>query len=216
MNRLWHVIKSSIGKKELMAVTGFCLILFLAVHLFGNLNIFRGTEAFNWYAHKLHSLPLFVTLFELGLLTIGAIHVFFATVLVVQNLMARPHRYSWKKWEGGRSLGSWSMLFTGPYILLFVIFHLLHFTLMDKGGRNISTIVAERFEQPVWVAFYAISMVFVGLHVSHGFWSGFQTLGVENERRGELRSLGLLVSLVFGVTFGAIPIVVYGINNLLQ
>ena len=65
-----------------------------------------------------------------------------------------------------------------------------------------------------WVAFALL--VFVGLHISHGFWSGFQTLGVENERRGELRSLGLVVSLVFGVTFGAIPIVVYGINNLLQ
>ncbi|MBN2359165.1 MAG: succinate dehydrogenase cytochrome b subunit [Deltaproteobacteria bacterium] len=216
MNRLWLVVKSSIGKKELMALTGFCLILFLAVHLFGNLNIFRGTAAFNWYAETLHSLPAFVKIFEIGLLTIGAIHVFFATILVVQNLWARPHRYSWKRWEGGRSWGSWSMLVTGPYILLFVIFHLLQFTLIDKAGRPISTIVAERFQQPAWVAFYAISMVFVGLHISHGFWSGFQTLGVQNERRGELRSLGLLVSLLFGVTFGAIPIAVYGFKNLLQ
>jgi len=177
MERLRDLIASSIGKKELMALTGLAFIGFLVIHLAGNLTIFAGSGTFNSYAEKLHSLGVLIELAELGLLAIGLVHIVFATIILLQNMAARPQGYAVKAGEGGRSLASRSMIFTGPYILLFVIFHLLHFTFIDKGGDTIAVIVAARFHDPVWVAFYSFSMLTVGLHISHGLWSGFQTIG---------------------------------------
>lgn len=209
MQRLRFILTSSIGKKELMALTGLAFIAFLVIHLVGNLTIYAGSDTFNAYAATLHSLGPLVEAFEIGLLTIGSIHIVFAMILIFQNQAARPVDYAGKRSEGGRSLGSRTMIFSGPYILLFVVFHLIHFTLIDKTGTTIAAIVGERFHDPLWVAFYSFSMLVVGTHVSHGFWSGFQSIGLDTLRTGALRRFSTVLSVIFALGFGLIPVVVY-------
>ncbi len=209
MDRLRFILGSSIGKKELMALTGLSFIGFLVVHLLGNMSIYAGAESFQSYADKLHSLGPVILVFNTVLLGIGAIHMIFAFTLLLQNWAARPVNYDSKASEGGRTLGSRTMIYTGPLILLFVVFHLLQFTFVDKGDTGIAAIVKTRFMDPTWMGFYAVSMLFVGLHVGHGLWSSLQTLGLETFKRGALRSTSTLVSWIFGLGFGLLPIVVY-------
>ena len=213
MNRIKFILGSSIGKKELMALTGLAFIGFLVIHLVGNLTIYGGSSIFNAYAAKLHSLGPLVEAFEIGLLAVGTVHIVFAMTLIVQNQAARPIDYAGKINEGNRTLGSRSMAFTGPYILLFVVFHLIHFTLVDKTGTTIAAIVAERFHDPAWVGFYSASMVIVGMHVSHGLWSGLQTLGLPSLREGKLHMVSSILGWIFVLGFGLIPVVVYGASD---
>lgn len=215
MHKLKRFLASTIGKKELMALTGLAFIGFLLIHLAGNLSIYGGSGAFNTYAAKLHSLEPFLYGAELGLLAVGVVHILFATVLVLRKLKARPQGYAGKQVEGGRSWGSRTMIYSGPYILVFVVLHLLHFT-FEQSGQPIATLVAARFHDPIWVAFYAVSMTVVGLHISHGFWSGFQTLGLSVLRRGTARQLGVVLSWIFTLGFGLIPIIVYSMRDLLS
>lgn len=90
MNCYLFILGSSVGKKILMAVTGLCLIGFLAVHLLGNVMAFAGAEAFNGYAAKLHSLQPYLTVFNIGLATLGLVHIVVGIILFFENLKARP------------------------------------------------------------------------------------------------------------------------------
>ena len=127
MNWLVNTLKSSIGKKLMMAVTGLCFCSFLIVHLAGNLILYSGRDAFNSYAEKLHSLGSIITMAEFGLLFFAIIHILIGATLFYQNLRARPIRYSINKWAGGRSIGSVTMPYTGLLLLIFVVIHLLNF-----------------------------------------------------------------------------------------
>ncbi|MGB5986249.1 MAG: succinate dehydrogenase cytochrome b subunit [Desulfobacterales bacterium] len=207
MNWLTHTLGSSIGKKLLMAVTGFGFIGFLSGHLAGNLTIYGGKDAFNAYADHLHALGPLVTAAELGLLTFALIHVITGLLLFYQNLSARPQRYAVQKKHGGRTLASQLMPYTGLIILLFVIFHLLNFHFVDKTHTTIFEIVAQAFANPAYVFIYVAAMVVVALHVTHGFWSLFQTLGANHPKYMPfLMSAGLVVALIFGFGFGFLPI----------
>jgi succinate dehydrogenase / fumarate reductase cytochrome b subunit len=195
MNWYLFILGSSVGKKMLMAVTGLCLMGFLAVHLLGNVMAFGGAEAFNGYAAKLHSLQPYMTVFNIGLATLGLVHIVVSVILFFENLKARPTRYKVYKNPGGRTIGSNTMPYTGVLILIFVIFHLLKFTM------------AATFANPLWVVMYVVAMVIVAVHISHGFWSLFQTFGINNPRYMPLiMKLGLVVTLVFGIGFGILPI----------
>ena len=207
MNWYLFILGSSIGKKMLMAVTGLCLIGFLAVHLLGNFMAFAGAAAFNGYAAKLHSLQPYLSVFNLGLAILGLIHIVIGTVLFFENLKARPQGYEVYKNPGGRTIGSNTMPYTGALILIFVIFHLLKFTFVDKSTTPIYQQMAAAFANPVWVLIYVVAMVIVAAHVSHGFWSMFQTFGINHPRHMPLiMRLGLVVTLVFGIGFGIVPI----------
>ena len=190
-----------------MAVTGLGFIGFLTAHLAGNLSIYAGRDAFNNYALHLHSLGPLLTVFELGLLALAAVHVFTGLLLFYQNWQARPKRYQVYKSSGGRTIGSATMPYTGFLILLFVIFHLSNFSFVDKTTTTIFDIVAGSFQNPVYVAIYVAAMIVVALHVSHGFWSLFQTLGANHPKYMPIiTGAGLVVSIVFGVGFGFIPL----------
>lgn len=207
MNWYLFLLGSSVGKKILMAVTGLCLIAFLAVHLLGNVMAFAGAEAFNGYAAKLHSLQPYLSVFNLGLAMLGLVHVVIGTLLFFENLKARPTKYMVYKNPGGRTIGSNTMPYTGVLILIFVIFHLLKFTFVDKSITPIYQQMAAVFANPGWVFLYVVAMVIVAVHISHGFWSMFQTFGMNNPRYLPLiMKLGLLVTLVFGIGFGILPI----------
>ncbi|HSO19012.1 MAG TPA: succinate dehydrogenase, partial [Desulfosarcina sp.] len=126
MNWITGTLGSSIGKKLMMAVTGFSFCGFLVTHLAGNLTIYGGRDAFNSYAEHLHSLGPLVTAAELVLLTLFLVHVGTGVILFLQNLKARPVRYAVNKNAGGRTLGSATMPYTGVLILAFIVFHLLN------------------------------------------------------------------------------------------
>ena len=207
MNWYIFLLGSSVGKKILMAVTGLCMLGFLAVHLLGNTMAFAGAEAFNGYAAKLHSLQPYLTVFNLGLLAIGLVHIVFGVILFFENRKARPTKYKAFKNPGGRTIGSNTMFYTGILILIFVIFHLLKFTFVDKSVTPIYQQMAATFADPLWVFMYVVAMIIVAVHISHGFWSLFQTFGLNHPRYMPLiMKLGLVVTLVIGIGFGVLPI----------
>lgn len=203
-------LTSAIGKKVMMALTGLAFCGFLVVHLIGNLTLYGGKDLFNSYAQHLHSLGPLVTVFELGLLALALVHVLTGLTLFYENWRARPVRYCMKKTAGGRTIGSATMPYTGILLLAFVTFHLVNFHFVDKTDRTIFAIVAEAFAQPSYVVLYVLAMIVAAIHVSHGFWSAFQTVGASHPKYMPLvRSAGLLFSLMVGIGFGAIPIYVY-------
>jgi len=198
---------SSIGKKLLMAVTGLSFILFLAVHLAGNLTLYGGSGAFTAYAEKLHSLGVLVTVMEMGLLIMAIVHILTGGVLFYGNLTARGQRYAVNKRAGGRTLGSATMPYTGLFLLGFVIVHLMNFHFVDKTGTTLFAIVHSVFTHPGYALFYILAGAVAAVHVSHGLWSAFQTLGISHPKYTPLlKGLSLVFSLVVGIGFGFIPV----------
>jgi succinate dehydrogenase / fumarate reductase cytochrome b subunit len=207
MNWFTRTFSSSLGKKWMMAVTGLGFCLFLAGHLAGNLSIYGGRDAFNAYADHLHSLEPLVKVAEAGLLLFAAIHVLTGVVLFFQNLKARPESYAVKKSGGGRTIGSRTMPYTGILILAFVVFHLINFHFVDKSQTTIYDIVSAAFASPAYVILYVLAMIIAAVHVSHGFWSGFQTLGANHPKYMPfIRVVGIVFSLIVGLGFGLLPI----------
>jgi succinate dehydrogenase / fumarate reductase cytochrome b subunit len=205
---------TSIIKKTVMALTGVFLSLFIVVHVFGNSTILFGKDAFLSYAAKLHSLGVFISLFEVMLLSMFVIHVLLALQTYCENLYARPERYCVKKTSGGRTPGSRTMPYTGLFILIFLVFHLNDFHFRDETVL-ISDIVGHTLQRPMKVIFYVCALVALTLHISHGFWSIFQTLGLNHPKYNRfIRKTTILVSLVIGVLFISIPLAVFYYNLL--
>lgn len=210
MNRLQAILKSSIGKKEVMALTGLSMIAFLLIHLGGNLTIYFGGSQLDKWADFLHSFGLGVRLFEAGLVVIFVIHIFYGLTLWLQNLAARPVAYAHKATEGGRSWGSLTQIYTGVYVGVFVLVHLVNFAAhgLFYGEGFSAQLLWHNFTQPGWMIYYTISMLLVGLHISHGFWSALQTMGIEALRHGPVRSISNVLSWIFILGFGLLPLVV--------
>ncbi len=207
MSWLTQTLSSSIGKKLMMAVTGMGFIGFLAGHLAGNLTIYGGRDAFNGYAEHLHSLGLLLKVAEFGLLLFALIHIATGLILFLQNWSARPKRYCVDKSAGGRTLGSRTMPYTGVAILAFVVFHLVNFHFVDKMDTTIFDIVTIAFQNPVYVALYVVAMILVAIHVSHGLWSAFQTLGMNHTKyMPMITTAGLVFAVLVGFGFGFLPI----------
>ena len=191
----------------MMAVTGLAFICFLMAHLAGNLTIYGGPAAFNAYAEKLHSLGPLLTVFELGLLLFAGIHIVTGITLFLQNRQARPTGYTRYESSGGRTLSSRTMPYTGLIILAFVIFHLINFSFIDKTDRTISQIVSSAFANPLYVIIYITVMIIVALHVRHGFWSAFQTLGGNHPKyMPAIMVLSIAIGIIVAVGFGFLPI----------
>jgi succinate dehydrogenase / fumarate reductase cytochrome b subunit len=209
MSWLSATLGSSVGKKLLMALTGLAFIGFLAAHLAGNLTIYAGKAAFNGYAEKLQSLGPVLYLFRAGLILFALVHVGTGVVLFFQNRKARPVGYSVDASAGGRTLSSRTMPYTGLIILAFVVFHLFHFTFVDKTSTTIFDLVAAAFNRPGWVALYAALMAVVAFHVRHGFWSAFQTIGANHPKyMPAISALSIAAGLALGAGFALLPIVV--------
>ena len=207
MNWITNTLGTSIGKKLFMAITGLGFIGFLAGHLAGNLTIYGGKDAFNSYAEHLHSLGPLLTLAEVGLLTFAVIHIAMGIYLFYQNYTARPVRYAVKKTGGGRTIGSLTMPYTGILMIAFVVFHLINFHFVDKTHTTIFEIVKNAFSNPLYVITYVAAMIVVAVHVSHGFWSAFQTIGANHPKYMPIiQAAGIVFSILVGVGFGFIPI----------
>lgn len=207
MNGFIKTLFSSIAKKQMMALTGLSFCAFLAIHLFGNLTIYAGKSSFNAYSDHLHSLGILINVAEIGLLLLAVIHILLAALLYVENWQARPVRYVMKKNAGGRTFSSTLMPYTGLYLLVFVIIHLLNFHFIERSYQGIFQNVAHVFRTPGYVVFYIFSMIVAAFHVKHGFWSAFQTLGGNHPKYMPLiRAISLIFSLCVAAGFGFIPI----------
>jgi succinate dehydrogenase / fumarate reductase cytochrome b subunit len=198
------LLASSIAKKSVMAFSGAMLCGFILIHLVGNTTMFMGREAFNSYARHLHDLGILLHFFEAALLTVFLIHISFGVLLYLENLRARPTRYAVSRNNGGRTLGSRTMPYTGLILLLFIVFHLSNFQTIDIASP--SNTVRQILSQPVYSFFYCTGILCLALHISHGLWSLFQSLGLNTTGYDRLlRQSALAISLLAGIIFILIP-----------
>jgi succinate dehydrogenase cytochrome b subunit len=213
------LVSSSVGTKLLIGLTGLLLFLYLILHLAGNALIFAGPEIFNEYSHALVSNPLILPI-EIGLLIVFIIHVYKAVTNYIANRAARPVAYGEKRYAGHtsrKSFASSTMIWSGIVVFLFVIIHVKQFkygawyqTVGDNPVRDLARTEYEVFAQPLWVAFYVIATLLVGLHLRHGIASGFQSIGVDHPvytRR--LTAWGIAFAVLIGVGLAIIPIWVF-------
>lgn len=173
---------SSLGKKYIMALTGFLMGGFLLIHTIGNATIFWGRDAFNAYAAHLHAFDAILPVFELGLLVILLLHVITGFSLFLQNGKAGG-KYAVSATAGGRTWASRTMIYTGGFILFFILVHLInfHFPVKDEVV-TIADHVTRVLNNPVYTLFYGLAICVFFLHVSHGFWSLLQTFGISHPR----------------------------------
>ncbi len=192
-----------------MAITGLFLCLFLFFHLIDNLMIYRGKEAFEGHVKFLHSFPVFVSFFEILLVFFSLLHVFFGIYLFYQNQKARPVRYSVRRSAGGKTLSSTLMPYTGLYILFFVIVHLINFRFSIKE-ESLYELLRTSFSNPLYVLYYVFTMIVVALHVRHGFWSAFQTLGLNHPKYMPfIEKAGIAFAIILTLCLGSIPLYFY-------
>ncbi|MBY8874851.1 succinate dehydrogenase cytochrome b subunit [Micromonospora sp. PLK6-60] len=206
-------IRSNVGLKAVMAVTGILLALFLIVHMLGNLKIFTGETSFDHYAHWLRSIgtPLLPETWYLWIqraVLTGAVvaHIVAATVLALRARAARPVKYAHRKKVQG-SYAARTMRWGGVIILLFVIYHILDLTtghLNPQGdpANPYGNVVAD-FAPERWyvTAFYTLAIVTLGFHLRHGAFSAFRSLGQQTpkgERRARTAALVFAVALCAG------------------
>lgn len=207
MNWFTELFRTAIGKKLLMAMTGSAFLFFLLVHLIGNLTLYFGKTVFLSYVQHLHALQPVIDAAEIGLLIFAAIHVTTGTILFLENLKARPKRYAVNKNAGGRTLSSATMPYTGFVILLFLIMHLMNFRFVADPQQMLYQAVSHTFSSAIYVGIYMLAMVVVALHVRHGLWSLFQTVGFNHEKYMPfIRKVAVAFAVIVAIGFGFIPV----------
>jgi succinate dehydrogenase / fumarate reductase cytochrome b subunit len=213
-----RLFSDSIGRKVVMAVTGLLMVLFVVGHLLGNLSIFAGPDGLNAYAAKLHELAPLVWGTRLVMAASVVLHLYLAIQITLENSAAKPDKYAVST-SLRATFASKTMIWTGVILGAFVVYHLLQFTFrvtpdvvvgFDSLDRfDVFTMVVTSLERFAIGALYIVAMVSLFLHLSHGIQSAFQTLGLSNAmllpRYGVA---GKVVSGIFLVGFGAIPVVI--------
>ncbi|HVR69649.1 MAG TPA: succinate dehydrogenase cytochrome b subunit [Vicinamibacteria bacterium] len=178
---------SSIGKKVVMAVTGLALFGFVVAHMLGNLQVYLGREALNAYAEALRRVPAVLWAMRFGLLAAAALHVWSAYSLTRINRAARPVGYR-ERASRASTYASRTMRWSGVILLLFVVYHLLHFTIGTRSVHprfvpgDVYHNFVTGFQHPLVSAFYALAMLALGLHMYHGVSSMVQTVGLSHPR----------------------------------
>ncbi len=210
---------SSISAKLLMALTGTGLLIFVAAHMLGNLQIYLGQDKLNAYAKFLKGMPLLLWSARAGLIATFGLHLGLAVYLRRQNRRARPQGYVVDD-PVETSLASRTMLTSGLVIFAFLVYHLLHFTLgvtnpathslTDAAGRHdVYSMVVLSFRNIYVSGAYIIAMLFLGLHLSHATSSIFQTFGLTgNASRGWYQKLGWAVAAILMIGNISIPVAV--------
>ena len=198
-----------------MAVTGLLLCGFLISHLVGNFLLFVGPDAFNKYSHLLVSNPL-IYLAEVILGVLFLSHILMAFKLTYENKKARPEAYYMRKNSGrGSTLASSTMPYTGVVALIFLVNHIIglkfgtHYDTVVGGiqMRDIYRTTFEYFQDPIHVALYIVAMVALGLHVSHGFWSAFQSLGMNHPKyMPKIQCFSKIYGLIVTIGFSSLPL----------
>ena len=218
------ILNSSIARKQIVAITGFLLILFIITHLGGNLFIYAGPGVFNSYAHKLHSLGPLLLIPRTILSIIFLIHIFVIHILVIQNIKARGglKRYAIEQAVGPRKFSERMILWSGIYILVFVIFHILDFARADQIGPRtyingtsfgLYGLVFNAFKNPVHGLLYIVAVCFLGLHLSHGAQSIIQTSGFRPKWAHVFQKCSDYFALSMALGYSSIPVYIYWLSH---
>ncbi|GAA4810325.1 succinate dehydrogenase cytochrome b subunit [Streptomyces ziwulingensis] len=208
---------STVGKKTVMAVSGLIMLLYLVVHMIGNLKIFFGTEEFNHYAHWLRTVgePFMHyewTLWLVRVVLVAAVvaHAMAAYQLSRRDLRARPGKYVHKRKRA--SYATRTMRWGGIILALFIVWHLLDLTTGTvhsggfQSGKPYQNVV-DTFSTWYGNVIYIVAMLALGLHIRHGFWSAAQTLGVGSRRRDQaLKTVANVLALLLTAGFVAVPV----------
>ncbi len=207
--RFWA---STNGKKAVMAVTGCILFLFVIFHMLGNLQVFEGPEQINYYGAALRRFPELLWAVRIILLISVILHIWASVALAARKIEARPISYADRE-NVASSYASRTMYWSGPIVLAFVIYHLLHLTagIVHPGGAFIEGDVYHNIVAGFsvwWVsAWYIFSMVLLGLHIRHGAWSMFQSVGFNHPRHTPiLKKAALVLALVITLGYISIPL----------
>jgi len=203
---------STIGKKAIMAVTGLILFVFLIAHMLGNLQVFLGAAVMNHYAETLHGTPELLWGVRTVLLVSVLLHIWASIQLTAVKSTARPVGYV-KSGNVQASTASKSMMLSGPVIAAFVVGHLLHLTTGTIHPQFVELHayqnVVTGFSNPIASGLYIVAMILVGLHLSHGIWSLFQSLGFSHPRyTPRIRKFAGVFSWVLIAGFISVPIAV--------
>jgi succinate dehydrogenase / fumarate reductase cytochrome b subunit len=217
---LLTLYRSTIGKKTIMAVTGLVLVSFVILHMAGNLQVFLGPDKLNGYSAFLKSTGELLWLARLGLLAALIAHVTMAYQLTQIAKRARPVGYEMRTPQVS-TLASRSMRWGGVLLLVFIVFHLLHFTTGTiypiasiKGAwfsdKDVYNNVISAFRVPWVVLFYVVVMFFLMLHLFHGAWSSVRTLGLSKPAPRPLeRRIATAIAVVVWLGFTIVPVAVF-------
>ena len=215
--------RSTIGKKVIMAVTGLVLVAFVIAHMAGNLQQFLGAERMNAYAAFLKSTGELLWLARIGLLVATVLHVLMAYQLTRIKRAARPIDYT-KRDPQVSTLASRSMRWGGALLLVFIVFHILHFTTGTVfpfasapdarypafSHTNVYGNVVSAFRNPWVTLFYVVSMLFLLLHLFHGAWSSVRTLGLTKPSPDPMkRRVATTLAVIVWIGFTIVPLAVY-------
>lgn len=221
-------IKSSIGKKFFVSISGLFLIMFLVVHLTANLFLLGGSDAYNTATHFMDTNPLIQIMQPI--LALGFIlHILYAITVEFKNWKSRPVKYNKVNQKDASTWASRNMIYLGIIVLVFLAVHLYNFFWKMKFAgdpllaevnvngemmHNAYALVTGLFTQDVFAGshfifsgLYILGAIALGLHLHHGFWSSFQTLGWSNDNwRKRLTVLGDIVAIVIAGGFTILPL----------
>ncbi len=211
-SRLLRFWGTSVGLKLIMAMTGVLLSGFVLVHMLGNLQVFQGREALNAYGELLHKEPAILWTARAVLLGSVGLHIWAYLVLTRKNQRARPgaprrlkHRES--------TFASRSMRLSGPLVLAFIVYHILHLTTgsahPDYHAGQVYENLVGGLRVPSVAIIYVLSMALLGLHLWHGVWSMFQTMGADQARyRSPARRFATAFTVAVVLGFAVVPLAV--------
>jgi succinate dehydrogenase / fumarate reductase, cytochrome b subunit len=212
MSSRLRLFDSSVGSKILIGLTGLFLVLYLIIHIVGNLMVFGGPDFFNHYAHFLESNPL-LPIIEILLLLVFLLHIYKTIRMYLGNQAARPAKYMKKQSAGytsRKTFASTTMIVSGLWLVLFLLIHVrafrfgpgLHEYKTAEGIVDLYRVEMENLHNPLMVAFYVISMLVVGSHVYHGASSAWQSIGVDHPRwTPRILLIGKILAVAIGGGF---------------
>lgn len=217
MQWIIRYLTSSIGKKQIMGCTGACLALFILGHMVGNLQLINLDQSvaqahYNAYTQLLTGMKPVIYFVEIGLIALFLIHVFMAVKLKIENRKARgPEAYEVNARKGKKTFASFTMIWSGIFVLGFVIQHLMvlkfgvHYLYENESGeiiRDMWLTTIDMFANPFWTIFYLVSMFIIGMHLFHAIASAFQTLGIAHQKWTPIIEIvGVVYSVVVALGF---------------
>jgi succinate dehydrogenase / fumarate reductase cytochrome b subunit len=213
--RALTLFDTSIGMKAVMAVTGAVLFGFVIGHMLGHLLMFLGPDTYNAYAMALHNAPALLWGTRVVLLVSVAAHVASAVRVTTINQAARPARYQLRR-DMATNYAARTMVWSGPILAFFILYHLAHFTLGATPGNyvhsteNVYNNMVMSFQVPWVLALYVVAVLSLGAHLFHGAWSMFNSLGANHPRYNPfLKRFALVMAVVVTVGFLSVPLAIF-------